>query len=122
SQSLGDPPFIAYEELRNMRAFQQSLVLNIDAEGVHLAQQQRSHTVPRARRIEGKRPRRIGRVQDIERLTPDVSAELDGMAAANHRKSVEILCDRRCKFTVRSRSWPELLIPGNGKNREHRCE
>src|SRR6266852_4381317 len=83
-QPLGDSPFIANEELGNMGALQQSLVLNIDAESIHLAKQQRSHAVSRARRVECKRASRIGRVDNIERLAPDVSAEFNRMAPSNH--------------------------------------
>src|SRR5216684_2863033 len=102
-----------------MGAFQQSLVLNIDAESIHLAKQQRSHAVSRARRIECKRASRIGRVDNIERLAPDVSTKFNRVAPSNHRKGVEILCDGRRKLTVRSRSWADLLIARDCKNRQH---
>ena len=121
-QPLGDSPFIANEELGNMGALQQSLVLNIDAESVDLAKQQRSHAVSRARRVECKRASRIGRIHNIERLAPDVSAEFNRVAPSNHRKGVEILGDGRRKLTIRSRSWADLLIARHCKNRQHGCE
>jgi hypothetical protein len=57
-----------------------------------------------------------------EPVAPDISTEFNRVAPSNHRKGVEILCDGGRKLTVRSRSWADLLIPSDCKNRQHGCE
>src|SRR5206468_9484246 len=90
-QPVRDFPVVVHKKFGNVRAWEQRLILNIDAERAHLAEQKRSQSVAAVRDARGVRARRgervgacwIRGVDDIERLAADVGTELDRMPSAH---------------------------------------
>ena len=118
-------PFVARKELRDMGALLEGLILNVDAESVHLAQQERSQSIAagargriRAGRGEGVGAGRVRRIDDVESFAPEIGSELEGVPSANHREGIQKLRDRRGEVGVGGGGRPDLLITGDGKDGE----
>ena len=123
-------PIIPRESLGNVRARLDHVLLNVDREGVHLAQQQGRQRVAAAsdsggiaaRSGEGKRSCGIRWIEHIERLTTDVNPKLERVATAHQREGVEVFGDRGRKVGIRSSRGSDLLQARDSENGKHRAE
>ena len=106
-----------------MGAFLKRPILNVDAERIHLAQQERSQSIPagacgriRAGCGEGVGTGRVRRIDDVESLAPEVRSELERVPSANHREGIQELRHRRREVCVGGGGRSYLLKARDGKD------
>ena len=126
-QTRGNLPIVAHEEFGEIRARLNHVFLDVDGEGVDLPQQQRCQRVAAAgdgRTVaagggEGERSGGVRWIEHVQSFAPYVGSELDGVAAAHQRESIQEFRDGGGEFGVRRGGGADLLQARNCKEGQY---